>query len=428
MHPVFQVMLGVAAGFMLGWWIRSLRGTPGDHRLEGELREQLQARIAEVSSLRDRLESDRAAQQEQIMASRTREAEMGERIAFLNERLATERQQIEALQQRFSRDFEAISHKLLVDNAARFNQQSAESLDKLLAPLRENLGHFKASLDTTRQEAASHSALLKEQVGRIGAEAANLAKALKGDAKVLGNWGENMLEKLLEKSGLQRDVHYRRQQGATSADGAQQFLDVVIDLPEKRHLIVDSKLSLRSFEEACNAPDEAVRADLMARHVDATRRHFRDLGRKRYHASSGMNAPDFVLMYIPIESAYFSAIAQDPSLFEEAMELGVVLVTNSTLLPTLRTVANVWRLADQQKNAIEIAERGGRLHDKFVGFVDDLRRVGEALQAGREAWQAANSKLHTGPGNLVRQAGQLKTLGAKAAKDLPEAESVADDG
>lgn len=452
MPSALYVGLGLIVGLLLGWAWRSRRSSPADRRVEEELRQQILAREAELGAARERmtqlaaghsavaaelaaervrmqeqklarerLEQERAAQQEQMVAGRTREAEMGERIAFLNERIAAERKQLEALQQQFSREFEAISNKLLVDSSARFNQQSAESLDRLLGPLRDNLAQFKASLDTNRLEAASHSALLKDQVGRIGTEAANLARALKGDAKVLGNWGEAMLDQLLEKSGLQRDVHYRRQQSATGAEGDQRFLDVVIDLPEQRHLIVDSKVSLRSFEEACNASDETVRAELLGRHVDAMRKHLRDLGRKRYHGSAGFLSPDFVLMYIPIEAAYFAVIGREPTLFEEALEEGVVLVSNSTLLPTLRTVAAVWRLADQQKNALEIAERGGRLHDKFAGFVDDMRKVGEALQAGRDAWQAANSKLHAGPGNLVRQAGQLKALGAKAARTLPGA-------
>lgn len=458
MEPFVYAGVGLGLGLLAGWLWRARRASAPDGRMEAELRGQLEARareleelrhrlsqvgadhaavqaqldaervaVADLKAWRDRQEVERAGQQEQLVAGRTREAEMSERIAFLQERLATERQQLEALQARFTKDFEAVSNRLLVDSSARFSQQSAESLDKLLAPLRENLAHFKASLDTSRQEAASHSALLREQVSRIGVEASNLARALKGDAKVLGNWGETMLDQLLEKSGLQRDLHYRRQPAATGAEGEQRFLDVVIDLPEKRHLIIDSKVSLRSFEESCNAPDEALRAERLARHVDALRKHLRDLGRKRYHGSTGFFSPDFVLMYVPIEAAYFAAVAHAPELFEEGLDAGVVIVTNSTLLPTLRTVANVWRLADQQKNALEIAERGGRLHDKFVGFVEDMRRVGEALQAGREAWQAANSKLHSGPGNLVRQADQLRTLGAKAAKALPASTALDDE-
>lgn len=450
MHPLVYLLVGLAIGGLIGWWLKARGQAEGAARIEGELRSQLATREAELAALRagqtqsasalataqaqllaerqahagvrierDRIAQQSAEQQEAVQGLRRQLVEREERLKFTEERLAAERQQIELLQQKFARDFEAVSNKLLVESSTKFNQQSAESLDRLLLPLRENLTLFKSSLDATRNEAASHNALLKEQIGRIGSEAANLAKALKGDAKVLGNWGENLLEQLLEKSGLKREVHYRRQQSATDAEGSQRYLDVVVNLPEQRHLVIDSKVSLRAFEEACNSPDDALRRDLLGRHVEATRKHFRELGGKRYSASAGINAPDFVLMYIPIEAAYFSAITAEPTIFEEAFESGVVLVTNSTLLPTLRTVANVWRLADQQKNAVEIAERGGRLYDKFVGFIEDLTQVGGALDHAREAWDGAMGKLHRGPGNLVRQTEQLKALGVKAAKALP---------
>jgi DNA recombination protein RmuC len=292
-------------------------------------------------------------------------------------------------------------------------------LTKLLEPLRENLAQFRASLETTRTEAASQNAVLRDTILRIGSEAANLAKALKGDAKVLGNWGENMLDQLLEKSGLQRDVHYRRQSSARDETGDLRFLDVIVSLPEGRNLVIDSKVSLRAFEEAMNGTDEKTRASLIEQHVDATRRHFRALGEKRYHEIHGINGPDFVLMYIPIEAAYFAALAQAPGLFGEALEKNVVLITNSTLLATLHTVSGVWRLADQQKNALEIAERGGKLYDKFVGFIEDMKDVGKALESGQQAWESANNKLHQGPGNLVRQAELLRGLKVKATKSLP---------
>ena len=228
-----------------------------------------------------------------------------------------------------------------------------------------------------------------------------------------------MLDQILEKSGLQRDLHYRRQRGAKDTEGGQRILDVIVELPEKQSLVIDSKVSLRSFEESVNTLDEAAQLIHLDNHVDALRVHFRELGARRYHDIYGINTPDFVLMYVPIEAAFFAAISRVPGLFAEALEKNVVLTTNSTLLATLRTVAHVWKLADQQKNAQEIADRGGKLYDKFVGFVDDLQNVGEALKAGQEAWEKASNKLHTGAGNLLRQAEQLKKLGAKATKALP---------
>jgi DNA recombination protein RmuC len=196
---------------------------------------------------------------------------------------------------------------------------------------------------------------------------------------------------------------------------------VIVALPEGGSLVVDSKVSLRSYEESVNSTEDETRAAHLDRHMEALRAHFKGLGGKRYQDLQGLKTPDYVLMYVPIEAAYFAAVAREPGLFAEALDQNVVLITNSTLLATLRTVASVWRLADQQKHALEIAERGGRLYDKFVGFVADLQRVGDALGGAQRAFEDANSKLHSGAGNLVRQAEQMKTLGAKATKSLPSA-------
>jgi DNA recombination protein RmuC len=195
----------------------------------------------------------------------------------------------------------------------------------------------------------------------------------------------------------------------------------IVDLPDKRNLVIDSKVSLRAYEESVNAADDPAKFAGLDRHVEALRKHFRDLGAKRYQDIHGINTPDFVLMYVPIEAAFFAALAREPGLFAEAGDHNVVLITNSTLLATLRTVANVWRLADQQKHVLEIADRGGRLYDKFVGFVEDLQAVGDSLGKARKAWEDASTKLHTGSGNLVSQTEKLKQLGAKAAKSLPNA-------
>jgi len=356
--------------------------------------------------------------QAELLSQRRQNGELTEKVRYLEERLGTQRQEIEGIQQRFQKEFEAIANKLLMENASRFGQQSAEGLGKLLEPLRDNLRDFKTKLDTVQQETATHSALLKDQISRIGTEAANLSKALKGDAKVLGNWGENMLDQILERSGLQLGLHYRRQSPAKDEAGEQRFLDVVVDLPEDRHLVIDSKVSLKCFEEYVNSPDDTSRTRHLEAHVDCIRTHFKGLGAKRYEESHGISTPDFVLMYVPIEAAFFVAVGQEPGLFSEALERNVVLITNSTLLATLRTVAHVWRLADQQKNALAIADRGGKLYDKFVGFMDDLKGIGEALDSARRTWEEANKKLHQGPGNLVGQAEKLRTLGVKAAKKL----------
>jgi DNA recombination protein RmuC len=410
-YLIIGLVVGGGLGLLIGWLTGRSRlpVAPADSGLVDELRQQATQHVEKQRVL-----------QEQLLALNQRNGELGAELKSLGERLTTERQQLETIQEKFRKEFEAVSNKLILDNASRFNQQSTESLGKLLTPLKETLGEFKTSLDTTRKETATHSALLKDQISRIGTEAANLSKALKGDVKALGNWGENMLDQILEKSGLQRELHYRRQRGTKDAEGDQRFLDVIVDFPEKKgNLVIDSKVSLRAYEESMNAADDAARLAGLDRHVEALRKHFRDLGAKRYQDIHGINTPDFVLMYVPIEAAFFAAVAREPGLFAEALDRNVVLITNSTLLATLRTVAHVWRLADQQKHVLEIADRGGKLYDKFVGFVEDLQAVGDSLGKARKAWEDASTKLHTGSGNLVSQTEKLKQLGAKAAKSIP---------
>jgi DNA recombination protein RmuC len=401
---------GGLLGFLFGWLYsrgRVVASLP-DNQMENELRQQ----VAQYKA-------DEKALQEQLRAFSKLNGELEAELKSLGERLNTERQQIETIQEKFRKEFEIISTKLIAENTSNLNRQSAESLKNVLDPLKEKLGEFKISLDKTHDATNANSVLLKDQVNRIGLEAANLSKALKGDVKTLGNWGENMLDQILEKSGLQRDIHFRRQRSAKDVEGDQRFLDVIIELPEKRNLIIDSKVSLRAYEESINGSDDVARTAGLDRHVEALRKHFRELGAKRYQDIHGVNTPDFVLMYVPMEAAFFAAITRTTGLFAEALDNNVVLTTNSTLLATLRTVSHVWRLADQQKNALEIAERGGKLYDKFVGFVEDLQDVGKSLKDAQMSWEKASNKLQTGPGNLVRQTEQLKTLGVKAAKSMP---------
>ena len=382
---------------------------------------EIEKSLAEFRDAARQYEATAATLREQLIAAEKSRSDLDAKVTFLNERLATERAEVEKVSEKFRKEFESISNRLLVENSNHFKQQSGENLEKILNPLRENLRDFRSKLEEAHSETGKQNAVLKDQISRIGAEAANLARALKGDVKVLGNWGEQRLDQLLEKSGLQLGVHYERQQSATDAEaGQQRFLDVIVKLPEGKHLVIDSKVSLVNYEAHFNAPDDAARAVHLEKHIENIRKHVKDLAGKRYQDLYALgSSPDFVLMYIPLESAFFAAVAQDPDLFSDALEKNVVLITNSTLLATLRTVAHVWRLAAQQENAAEIARRGGALYDKFAGFVEDLTGVGESLGRSQEQYDEAMKKLHQGRGNLVRQAEELKTLGAKAGKSLP---------
>jgi DNA recombination protein RmuC len=375
--------------------------------VEDELRDQIQRREAELAAVRA-----------DLAATNQRNGELATRLETSNQTLAAERERIQNLQEEFQKEFKRISNQQLLDNRSEFSKQSAENLETMLKPFREELKDFKTKLESTQLETANYSVLLKNEVGRIATDATNLAKALKGDVKVLGNWGENMLDRILEKSGLQEGLHFRRQQSSTDEGGDRRRLDVIVDLPDNKHLVIDSKVSLNCYEQQANASDDLLRGKHLKAHLDCVRTHIRNLSAKRYHELYGINSPEFVLMYIPIEAAFFLAVSEDPLLFSEALEKNVVLTTNSTLLATLRTAASVWRVADQQRHAIEIARRGGQLYDKFVGFINDLQDVGKALQKSHEAWEAASNKLHTGAGNLVRQVELLRELGVKASRAL----------
>ena len=357
---------------------------------------------------------------QQVISAEKAKSELGARVESLSEKLALERGEMQKIHDAFRKEFESVSNRLLIENANHFKEQSSEGLAKILDPLRENLKDFKSRLEETYSETGKQNAVLKDQISRITTEAANLARALKGDVKVLGNWGEQRLDQILEKSGLQLGVHYDRQQSATDAEADQRrFLDVIVKLPDGKHLIIDSKVSLTNYEAHINAEDDTARAVQLQKHIECIRKHVKDLAGKRYQDLYGISSPDFVLMYIPLEAAFFAVVAHEPDLFAEALDKNVVLITNSTLLATLRTVSSVWRLAAQQKNAADIAQRGGALYDKFCGFVGDLENLGAALGEGQKQYDDAMKKLSQGKGNLVRQTEELKRLGAKASKSLP---------
>lgn len=416
MNNAFYGIVGLVVGAVIAFAVATLfrrrnrvpRLAVNARTAEDELRDQMGRQEAELVTLR-----------RDVIAANQRNAELAAQLKISNETLAQERERIRELQDQFQKEFERISSQQLLDNRSEFSRQSAENLETILKPLRDELKEFKTKLEATHVETAAYSALLKNEVSRIGTDATNLARALKGDARVLGNWGENMLDRILEKSGLQEGLHFRRQQTETGEGGDRRRLDVIVDLPDNKHLVIDSKVSLSCYEQQANAGDDVLRARHLKGHLDCVRAHVRSLSAKRYHELYGINSPEFVLMYIPIEAAFFVAVSEDPMLFSEALEKNVVLTTNSTLLATLRTAASVWRVADQQRHAIEIAKRGGQLYDKFIGFVTDLQDVGKALQKTRDAWEAASNKLHSGTGNLVRQVELLRELGVKASRALP---------
>jgi len=344
----------------------------------------------------------------------------------LEEKLATQKQELEQLQNRFTKEFENLANRILEEKSAKFTEQNRLNLDILLNPLKEKIKTFEEKVDSSyKAESAERNSLkgeiksLIELNKKISEEASNLTTALKGDNKQQGNWGELVLERVLESSGLIRGQEYEMQVSSTNQDSERIILDAVVMLPEDKQLIIDSKVSLNAYQALVNATDAGEIEQLKKSHLLSVRNHVKSLSGKNYQTARGFLTPDFVLMFIPIESSFGVAVASDQDLFNYAWDRKIVIVSPSTLLATLRTVSSIWKQERQTQNALQIAEEGGKLYDKFVGFAEDLIGVGKKIDDAKGQYVEAMKKLTDGSGNLVRRAEKMKDLGAKATKSLP---------
>ena len=335
-------------------------------------------------------------------------------------------EELEERQEQLRKDFELLATKILDEKSEKFTLQNKENIKLILNPLQEKIQIFEKKVDDTQKESISmHSALKEQLLGlkdlnqQMAKEATNLTKALKGDSKTQGNWGELVLERVLEKSGLEKDREYFVQQSFQLDDGSRVLPDVVLHLPGSKKMIIDSKVSLTDYERMVNAEDEDRGLYLKA-HVNSIKKHVDQLSAKNYQDLYDIESPDFVLMFIPIEPAFAVAINEDNSLYNKAFEQNIVIVTPSTLLATLRTIDSMWNNEKQQQNAIEIAKQAGALYDKFEGLVSDLTGVGKKIDAAKTDYSAAMNKLVEGKGNLISRVEKIKKMGAKANKSLPE--------
>ncbi len=329
-------------------------------------------------------------------------------------------------QEQLRKDFELMAAKILEEKSEKFTLQNKENLKTILNPLQEKIQHFEKKVESTQKESIGMHAALKEQLlslkdlnQQMTKEATNLTRALKGDSKMQGNWGELVLERVLEKSGLEKEREYFVQQSFTKDDGTKILPDVVIHLPNNKRMIIDSKVSLTDYERYANAEEKEKPIYLKA-HINSIKKHVDQLSNKNYQDIYDIESPDFVLLFIPIEPAFAAAVNQDNSLYSKAFEQNIVIVTPATLLATLRTIDTMWNNEKQQQNAIEIAKQAGALYDKFYGLMLDLTGVGKKIDAAKSDYAAAMNKLVEGKGNLVGRIENLKKMGAKAKKALPE--------
>jgi DNA recombination protein RmuC len=342
-------------------------------------------------------------------------------------KLEENKQEVEKLNEKFSKEFENLANKILDEKSLKFTAQNKENIKDILNPLQEKIKGFEEKVDKTHKESIDYHAALRQQIlglkelnQQMSKETINLTKALKGDNKMQGNWGELVLERVLEKSGLEKDREYFVQQSFTNDEGKRVLPDVVIHLPDNKKMIVDAKVSLVAYEQYVNEEEDLLKEQFLKEHVNSLKRHVNQLSEKKYEDIYKIESPDFVLLFIPIEPAFAVALNSDTYLYNKAFEKNIVIVTPSTLLATLRTIDTMWNNEKQQRNALEIARQAGALYDKFQGFLIDLIGIGKRIDESKKEYSNAMNKLVEGRGNIITSVEKLKKMGAKAKKALPE--------
>jgi DNA recombination protein RmuC len=321
--------------------------------------------------------------------------------------------------------FQNIATAILEEKTQKFTEQNQVNLNNILKPLADNIHMFEQQIKDSNKQANDQTVALRLELAKlftlntkITQEAENLANAIKGDTKIQGNWGEMILEKILETSGLERDREYTVQTSFITETGKRYQPDVVLNLPMERHIIIDSKVSLNNYEQYFNSADNTIKTDQLKKHLISIKKHVLELAEKNYQTLYSVGSLDFVLMFIPIEQAYTLVVQNDQEIFSEAYKRNVILVSPSTLIATLRTISNIWKSEYQNKNALEIAQQSGALYDKFVGFIDDIKAIGKNIEGTKTAYVEAVKKLYEGRGNLISRAEKIKALGVKTTKDL----------
>ncbi|QKJ28247.1 DNA recombination protein RmuC [Mucilaginibacter mali] len=363
---------------------------------------------------------------QELLAEKSRMTKAEEAFKAQRERLAEQELYMQEIQQKFKLEFENVANKLLEEKSQKFTETNRNSLDLLLNPLKENIKLFEEKVEKVYKAESDERNVLKGEISKlmelnrqISEEAGNLTRALKADTKKQGNWGEVILDRLLEASGLLEGESYTKQGkglGLADEDGNRFQPDVIINLPDNKHIVIDSKVSLLAYERLVNCDTDEDRETFLKQHIISIKSHINGLGGKNYQDLYGINSPDFVLLFVPIESSFAIAVQREAELFEFAWNKKVVVVTPSTLLATLKTVASIWKQEQQTRNAIDIATKAGALYDKFVGFIADLKKIGDNIDRSRDAYQDAFNKLSAGNGNLIGRVEVLRKLGAKNTK------------
>ena len=363
---------------------------------------------------------------DELVGLRSQLAAKEEEIKYLKTKIEDIKKSQEDNEEHLTSAFKNLANQILEDNSEKFKKQNKEQIGGLLNPLGKEIENFKKKVEETNKDYIDRNSALTQKIQsleslnlRLSQDAINLTNALKGDSKTQGDWGEIQLEVLLEKSGLANGVHFSTQGGYRDEDGNLKKPDFIVNLPDNKHLIIDAKVSLTAYESYFNAETELEKDMALKKHIDSIKKHFNELSSKDYPSLYGINAPDHVLMFVPIEPALMLALHEHKGIYLDALDKNVVLISSSTLLATLSTIASIWKQEDQKKNVLEIAKEGGLLYDKFEGFVSDLIKVGNSLESSQVSYKEAMNKLVDGRGNIIKKVENLKKLGAKTKKTLP---------
>lgn len=437
---IIYLLIGIFLGAITAWFIAQSKFSSASSVSKEEFENanmhitELQTEIAKLGESKIYLESAARRVESELESERLKSEHLTKQCAQaetenknLFQRLDEERKEVENLNIKLTTEFQNIASAILDEKTKKFTDQNKEQLAEILLPLRERIKDFETKVEQTYDRELRDKTSLREEVHRLielnsqlTEEANNLTKALKGDTKKQGNWGEFILEKVLEMSGLEKEREYTTQITTKNIEGETIRPDVVVNLPDNKHIIIDAKVSLVAYEAFANAETDAERAQYMKEHVNSMRSHIKLLSEKNYQTGELFSTPDFVLLFVPIEPSFSVALQADPTLYNFAWEKKIVIVSPSTLLATLRTIASFWKQEKQSRNALEIAKKSGDLYDKFVGLVEDFLKVGSSMNLAQQSYQEAMKKLSSGSGNLVKRVEDIKKLGAKATKSLPQ--------
>jgi len=435
---IFFLIVGILVGAAAGWFIAKskfripLPFTADQYDFAQSEITRLRVESAQLQEAKNRLEQLLTEAKNQMEQERTNGLQLTRQLSEAQTenknfaaRIDEQKGEIERINEKLTSEFKNIANTILEEKSRSFTEHNKSSLDSILTPLKERIEEFKKQVETTYEKESRDTLSLKDEVKRlsdlnnkISEDANNLTRALKGDTKLQGNWGEFILEKILERSGLEKDREYKIQVSTKNMDGEIIRPDVVVFLPDNKHIIIDSKVSLTAYEAYISAGSDEEREQFKKDHVASLKNHLKLLGEKNYQTAENLNSPELVLMFVPIEASFGIAVQADKELFNLAWDKKIVIVSPSTLLATLLTISSIWKQEKQTRNAIDIAQRSGALYDKFVGFIEDLKTVGQQIDKSKDSYKDAMSKLYEGKGNIVRSIETLKTLGAKTTKSI----------